>query len=76
MNVTGAVNTTSLFRSSEQLNKDQLKLLNELKDKRPDLVEMAETQFKMQNLQEAVTLATNIMKQLHDMRMSIINSMR
>lgn len=30
----------------------------------------------MQNLQEAVALATNIMKQLHDMKMNIINSMR
>jgi hypothetical protein len=75
MNVTGPSNSPSLSFSSA-LSEEQNKLLEAMRKEKPGLADLTEQQFRLQNLQEAVTLATNIMKQLHDMRMSITNNMR
>ncbi len=76
MNITNPLTGKPMSNPSE-LREDQTKLINALRaENRPDLADAMETQLKLQNLQEAVSTATNIMKQLHDMKMSIINSMR
>jgi hypothetical protein len=71
-NVAGAA-VRSAFNTSQQLNSTEQATLQGLEG--DDRVR-AEAQLKLQKQQEAVAFASNIMKKLSDIAMSIIGNMK